>query len=256
VNNHQFQRSRYLQITQEITGNIYSVTGYVHSYLHLKNTNADLSERVAQLEMEVYAYRSRLATLEKDSSRIDSLIVDSAPYRFIPARVINNSVSLLENYITLDKGSNDGVRPDMGVLSNRGVAGVIIKVCPHFSTAISLLNTKYKLNGKIKRNNYYGPLVWDGRDAQFSHLTEIPRYAAFDPGDTIVTSGYSTVFPEGILVGSVVDAQKERDDNYISLQVRLFTNFSNLSEVRIVANRFQKEQKELEKHLLDTQTTY
>jgi rod shape-determining protein MreC len=257
VNNNQFQRSKYLQVAREVTGRVYSVTNYFRSYLYLKSANADLLKRLSQLETEVYAYRNYLGTLQSDSSRVDSCIMDSLIYRFIPAKVVNNSVSFLENYITLNKGSDDGVYPDMGVLSvnGNGVVGVIRDTSPHFSTVISLLNTKYKLNGKIKHNDYYGPLEWNGKDTQYSYLTEIPRFAAFEPGDTIVTSGYSTVFPKGIPIGSIVDAQKQRDDNYMSLRIRLFTNFNNLNEVQIVTNRFQKEQKELEERTLNPKIT-
>jgi rod shape-determining protein MreC len=211
---------------------------------------------VAKLETEVYAYREQLSALRNDSSRVNHLIADQPVYRFVSARVVNNSVSFLENYMMLDKGSDDGVRSDMGVLSVNGVVGVVIDTSPHFSLVISLLNTKYKLNGKIKRSDFFGPLVWDGKDAQYTCLTEIPRYVAFEPGDTVVTSGYSTVFPHGIPIGSIVDAQKQRDDNYISLRIRLFTNFNNLNEVMIVTNRFQEEQKELEERTLNRQTTY
>jgi rod shape-determining protein MreC len=238
---------------REVAGNVYSVTNYFRSYLYLKSANADLSKRLAELETELYAYQNRWITVQNDEADPGRLIMDSLVYRFIPAQVVNNSVFLLENYMTLDKGSADGVRPDMGVLSANGVAGVVVNTSPHFSTVISLLNTKYKLNGKIQHNNYYGPLVWDGKDARFSYLTEIPRFAAFEPGDTIVTSGYSTVFPKGIPIGSIVETQKERDDNYRSLQIRLFTNFNNLNEALIVTNRFQDEQKELEERILNPQ---
>jgi rod shape-determining protein MreC len=252
VNNNQFQRSKYLQVMREVTGNIYSVTNRFSAYLYLRSTNTELSERLAKLTAEVYDYRRRLEMLEGDSGRIDGPHTDL--YRFISAQVINNSVSFHENYMTLDKGSDDGIRPDMGVLSPRGVVGVVVSTSPHFSTVISLLNTKYKLNGKLKHNDYYGPLVWDGRDSQHSYLTEIPRYAEYQAGDTIVTSGYSTVFPKGIPVGAIVEVQRQQDDNYRTLRIRLFTNFNNLREVLIVDNRLQQEQKELEAHTLNLET--
>jgi rod shape-determining protein MreC len=247
VNGSQFHRSKYLRAAGEVTGRIYSVTDRIYSYLHLRRANVALSERLAQVSTELYAYRNRLERGQGGLTGVDSLaIADSAVYRFIPAKVVNNGISLLENYMTLNKGSNDGICPDMGVLSASGVVGVVVNTSPHFSTAISLLNIKYKLSGKIKRNNYYGPLAWDGKETQYSYLTDISRYADFTPGDTIVTSGYSTVFPKDLPVGYVVDAQRQRDDNYISLRVRLFTNFNNLSEVLIVTNRLQAEQQELE----------
>lgn len=254
VNNNQFQRSKYLQAMRETTGSVRAATSGISSYLHLKSVNAELAEQLAQLTAEVQDYRLRSGGVPDGGAA--GAAVDSLLYSFIPAKVINNSVALRENYITLNKGALDGIRADMGVLSPSGVVGVVVNTSPHFSTVISLLNTKYRLNGKIRQNDYYGPLMWDGKDPQFSFLTEIPRYADYQIGDTIVTSGYSTVFPQGIPVGAIVEVRKQRDDNYRSLRIRLFTNFSNLSEVMVVANRLQKEQKELEEQTMEPQIIY
>ena len=253
VKNNQFQRSKYLQAAQEVTGYIYSVTNYLYSYLHLKSANTDLSLRVAQLETEVHIYRSQVAACLSHSNELNALGLDSAIYNFIPAQVVNNSVSLLENYLILDKGSNEGIQRDMGVLSANGIVGVIDNTSPHFSKVISLLNTTYKPNGKIQHvdYDYFGPLVWDGKDAQYTYLTEIPRHVEFEPGDTVVTSGYSTVFPKGIPIGSIVDAQRQQDDNYMSIRIRLFTDFRKLNNVLIVTNRLQQEQQELEERTLN-----
>jgi rod shape-determining protein MreC len=253
VNNNQYQRSQFLQITQEIAGNIYSATNSVRSYLRLKSVNAVLLERLSQLETEVHGYRDRLESLDwsQETPTADSLI-----YRFIPAKVVNNNVSHTENYLTLNKGSDDGVLPDMGVLSpGQGVIGVVIRTSPHFSTVVSLLNTKYKPNAQILGSNYFGPLVWDGSDPRYSYLTEIPRFAVFSVGDTVVTSGYSTVFPKGIPIGSIVEAQKQRDNSAVSLRIRLFANFRTLSEALVVANRYQHEQRELETHTAPMKST-
>jgi len=246
VNNNQFQRNKCLQALRGATGHIYSVTNYFHSYFYLKSTNAALMQRMAQLETEIYACQSKLASMPGDSESADRLGVDSLIYRFIPAQIVNNSVSRLENYLTLNKGSDDGIQPDMGVLSPNGVVGVIIHTSPHFSTVISLLNTKYKLNGKIQNSDYFGPLVWDGKNARYIYLTEIPRHATVNQGDTVVTSGYSTVFPKGIPIGIIVGEKKQRDDSYRLIRIQLFTDFNRLNEALIVVNRLHEEQRELE----------
>jgi len=256
ANNNQFQRSKYLQATREVTGRIYSVTNYFHSYFYLKNTNAALMQRMAQLETEIYACQSQSASMQNYLEQVDILGIDSLVYSFIPARVANNSVLHHENYLTLNKGSNDGIQPDMGVLSSNGVVGVVVHTSPHFSTAISLLNTKYKLNGKIQNSDYFGPLVWDGRDARYIYLTEIPRHVAINSGDTVVTSGYSTVFPKGIPIGTIVGEKKQRDDSYRTIRIKLFTDFNRLNEVLIVTNRLHKEQKDLEERILNPNTTH
>ena len=254
VKNNHFQRSKYLQAVQNVTGGIYSVTNRVYSYLHLKSVNAELLQRMAQLEMEVYAYRHRFADELSNSEPVNFLDIDSLAYVFIPAQVVMNSISRLDNYLMLNKGSNDGIQRNMGVISANGIVGVIDNTSAHFSTVASLLHTKYKPSGMIKNNDSFGPLVWDGKSVQYTYLTKISRHIVFEPGDTVVTSGHSAVFPKGIPIGTIVDEQKQKqqDDNYKSLRIRLFTDFSRLSDVFIVTNRFQKEQLELEKRTLES----
>ncbi|GHT87433.1 cell shape-determining protein MreC [Bacteroidia bacterium] len=256
VHNNQFQRSKYLVVAQEVTGEFYAVTNGFQAYLNLNSANADLLKRIAQLETDVYTYRNMLE-VRSDSNQTAGFVIDSIhslTYRFIPARVVNNSVSKIENYMTLNKGSEDGIERDMGVITANGVVGVIINTSAHFSAVIPVLNPKFKLSCKVKRNNYGGPLVWDVKDSRYTYLTEIPRYVNFEVGDTIVTSGYSTVFPEGLPVGSIEDSQQQKDDNYTSMKIKLFTNFNNLNEVLIVTNSYRKEQKELEDSILNTKT--
>ena len=206
--------------------------------MNLKSTNEDLTKRIAELETLVFAY-------QKTTNQInDSSII----YQFIPAQVVNKSASKLENYITLNKGSNEGVTRDMGVLSANGIVGVVMTVSTHFSIVIPVLNPKFRLNCKLT-NNYSSPLVWDGKDAQYAYLTELPRHATFQIGDTVVTSGYSTIFPPGIPVGSIKSSQRGKDDNYNSLKIKLFTNFYTLNEVMIVNNKYQGEQLELQENI-------
>ena len=170
----------------------------------------------------------------------------SFPYRFIVADVVSNSVTRLANYVTLNKGRADGVEPDMGVVSDRGVVGIVSTVSEHFSVVIPLLNPKSRLSCKILGSNYFGSLTWNGHDARLANLEELPRHVKFEKGDTVVTSGYSAVFPAGIIVGRVVDYKKQRDDNFYSLDVELATDFRVLDHVRIIKNYRQAEQKKVE----------
>jgi rod shape-determining protein MreC len=219
--------------------------------MNLNSANADLLKRVADLETELYAVK-RTFELSSDSVQTGRMMLDSATvftYQFLPARVVNNTVSLDDNYLTIDKGYEDGIEEDMGVISENGIVGVIMKTSPRFSIVISVLNSKFRLSCKVRYNNYIGPLVWDGKDSRYTYLTELPRHVDFAAGDTIVTSGYSAVFPEGLPVGSIVSFQKQRDDNYTSLKIRLFTNFNTLRNVLIVKNKYQKEQRKLQETL-------
>jgi rod shape-determining protein MreC len=215
--------------------------------VHLKAINTDLLNRIAKLEMERYAYQNALDysndTLQTGKIQIDSL--NTLIYQFIPARVVYNSVSKSENYIILNKGSLDGIEVDMGVMSATGIVGVVMETSPNSSLVIPVLNPKFRLSCMVKRNHYFGPLVWDGKDSRYAYLTELPRHIDFEIGDTIVTSFYSGIFPAELPIGEVVDFRKQSDDNYTSLKVRLFANFNTLNEVMIIANNRQKEQKNL-----------
>jgi Cell shape-determining protein len=248
LNNNRLQRSKYLMVTQETAGYLHSTSDAVTSYFNLKGENEALNERVAELESLLLNYR------ESEPISLTSIGTDSIPewmnelstYRFIPARLIYNSISALDNYITLNKGTNDGVAPDMGVFSAEGIVGVVVNASPHFSTVIPVLNSNFRLSCKIKGSNYFGPLVWDGKDPRYAYLQELPRHAEFLPGDTIVTSGYSAVFPEGLPVGIGVESQRQKNDNYNTLKVQLFTDFSTLSNAIIVVNTLKEEQLNLQ----------
>jgi rod shape-determining protein MreC len=207
-------------------------------------------QQVAILEQELRNAKKEVEFLSKDSTIDVQPFKDAYPnaYRFITAQVVNNQVAMMDNnYITLNKGTLAGVKEDMGVLSPTGIVGVVVSVSPHFSRVIPILNPKYQPSSKIKGTNFFGTLSWDGKDPQYSSLKELPQHAEFNIGDTIVTSGFSTVFPEGVPVGTIENTFKKKGENYNSVKVKLFTNFSALSEVLIVVNALKDEQLDIEK---------
>ena len=248
VHNSEFQRSKYLAVFQEVTGKVYSVTNNVQSYLNLKKTNTDLMQRIATLEEEIQLHRIKLDnfadTIEPDS--ID-LGVDLSIYSHTHARVKQNRITAgPNNYLMLDKGSKHNIKEGMAVISVKGVVGVISNVTPNFSMVIPLLS-KFILNGMIKSTRFTGDLSWDGKDPRYISLSGLPSHAAYSIGDTIVTSGNSLIFQEGVLVGVVEAAFKLKNEESNSLKVRLFTDFSTLQEVLIVDNPHREEQILLEK---------
>jgi rod shape-determining protein MreC len=249
VNNNRFQRSKYLEVAQEVAGNLYSLSSNLEAYMNLKNKNTDLLNRIAELENAVYSYERQLELLTDTSCtreiKIDS--IHSLIYAFTPAKVVYNRVSGQENYIALNKGSNDGIEMDMGVISSTGIVGIIIAVSPHFSLVIPALNSKFHLSCKVKNNDYFGSLVWDGVDPQYTYLQELPRHVNFEINDTVITSSYSAIFPEGLPVGEVVDSRKQKNDDYTSLKIKLFTNFNTLTEALIIRNIYKEEQQNLQK---------
>ena len=159
---------------------------------------------------------------------------------------MNNSVSYLANYITIDKGRSDGIERDMGVVSERGVVGIISTVSDNYAVVIPILNPKFRLSCKVLGSGYFGSMSWDGRNVQYAKLDELPRHVDFQAGDTIVTSAFSAIFPEGIMMGTVSSFEKQRDDNYYSLTVKLATDFTRLNTVMVIKNYHKNEQKQIE----------
>ena len=247
--NNAYQRNIIFSSANVLTGHIASVSGYVTSYLNLHEINKELLERNGQLEMELLELQDRLDMMVADTVAFAGFAPDSTEhfaYSFILAGVVNNSVSHLSNYITVNKGSKDGIAPDMGVVSERGVVGIVSTVNDHFSVIIPLLNPKSQLSCKVLGSTYFGALIWKGRDIRFANLEKLPRHVEFQKGDTIVTSGYSSVFPAGLIVGTVADFEKQHDDNFFSLEVELATDFQALNNVRIIKNYNQAEQRRVE----------
>lgn len=237
-----YQQSVWLTSAGRVSSGVYGAANSVTGYFHLRSINDDLQQRLSTLEAENLTLRRRLQRAD-EMAYADSVAPDSAlmPYRFITARVINNSVSHSNNFITLNRGAADGIRPEMGVFDQNGIVGIVNVTGPHTSRVISLLNSDLRLSCKVKGSDAFGSLVWDGRSPRQVVLEELPRHVEFAIGDTIITSGYSVVFPEGIPVGRVVEQLRDLDDNFYSLRVELFTDFATLSTVRVIEN-FQKDE--------------
>ena len=239
-----YHNSVYLSSANEVVGDIYSLTGNVSSYFGLKQINQDLIERNGELEKEIQILKELLRDQYAEIQLNDSL----TKYDFVVAQVINNSVSQLENYITLNKGSKDGIAPQMGVVDQNGIIGIVSNVSEHYSVVISILNPKLRLSAKVKGSDYFGSLVWNGKNARIALLEELPRHIEFQTGDTIVTSGFSAAFPEGIPVGIVEGYSEQRNNNFYTLRVELSADFSRLNDVRVIINKEQDEQLTLEKN--------
>lgn len=245
VQNNQFQRSRYLAFFHEAAGRIQLVSNPIRSYIGLRRSNVELLEQLALQQTQLNYYKEKY--YEYDSDSFSSALPENLNLEFIPALVANKHISGNGNYITINKGTEDGVGLDMGVTSVYGIVGVVMDVSPHFARIIPLLNPTFRPNCKIKRTNYFGPLIWDGKDSRYSYLQELPRHVVYEIGDTIVTNGFSAIFPEGLPVGIVVNSRKEKNDDYTSLKVELFADFENLKEVMVIANHLREEQINLEK---------
>lgn len=242
-----YQHHVWLTSAGSVAAGVYDVSNNVTGYFSLRSINEDLQRRQADLEAEVASLRTQLRSareaLEQDSlARVDSL----AQFRFIVATAISNSVTRPYNYITLDKGEAEGLEPEMGVMDQNGVVGVVNVTGKHHARVISLLNPNFRLSCKLRGSDAFGSLVWDGKSPREALLEELPKHTRFHKGDTIITSGYSAMFPEGIPVGTIIGSARGEDDNFFTLRIQLLTDFTALSTVKVISNRDMLEIKEVE----------
>lgn len=242
-----YQQSVIFTSASEVVGKVYEVSGGISEYFHLKSSNEKLMDRNIWLEQRVAYLEKLLETSAADSVWRQQRDLPFDTCRTFQASVVKNSINRKDNYITLDVGTEAGVRPDMGVVGVDGVVGIVYKTSAHYSLVIPLLNSKSSISCKIVESDYFGYMQWDGQDSRYAYLRDLPRHAEFQLGDTVVTSGYSTVFPEGLMVGVVDDWQDMHDGLSYLLRVKLSTDFGKLNNVRVISRSRQDEQKALEK---------
>ena len=237
-----YQSSVAFTSANKMTGSVLEVGSKVNGYFALRETNDALIQRNTKLEQRVAFLERTLRRQMNDSVAFNSLsrLADSFYLEF-PAMVIGNTLHHPDNYITLDRGEQQGVKPEMGVVGAKGVVGIVYKVTDNYSLVISLLNSKNNLSCKIAGSDYFGYLKWEGDDPRYAYLKDLPRHAEFNLGDSVVTSGYSTVFPEGVMVGTVDDMADSNDGLSYLLKIKLATDFGNISQVRVIARRGQEE---------------
>ncbi|MDD3875636.1 MAG: rod shape-determining protein MreC [Bacteroidales bacterium] len=242
INNNRFQKAAFLNSTNDFFRNIIQKVDNVYAYFSLADVNKKLAEENALL---------RSKTLEAyNIYGVKSFIINDTVYkhsfRYIDAKVINNSVNRRKNYITLNKGSRSGIRKDMGVIDSDGVVGIITDVSPNFAVAISVLNIDTKISTKFKNNNHMGSLSWKGTNYRTAKLEDIPLHVVFNLGDTIITSGYSSIFPEGVMVGCVKEFSYDPSESFYNIDVELSVDFNKLSYVYVVDNLMKTEKLLLE----------
>ena len=243
-----YQGSTFFTSSNQVAGMAYEAANNVTGYFHLKSINDDLVQKNVELELQMERLRSALMELTSDSTGVERMKSDALKgYDIYRANVINNSLTHVDNYITLDKGENDGIRSEMGVINGSGVVGIVYHTSANYSVVIPILNSKSSISCKIKRSDYFGFLKWDGGSSEYATVKDMPRHSLFSLGDTIVTSGHSAVFPGGIPIGTVEDMSDSHDGLSYLLKVKLFTDFGRLNDVRVIAQKGQEEQLELEK---------
>ena len=226
-----------------------AVAGYVLEwkaemlhYIHLTGLNSQLTQEILQLQQENEAMRAKLAELTKDSSYTEKVQAEVLMNNtLIPAHVITNSVRQKDNFMTLDKGSRDGVRAEMGVVSGTGIVGITYLVSDHYSVVLPILNSHSNISCRLRGTNYFGSLKWDGGNTLQAYMDDIPRHARCKVGDIVETSGFSSVFPAGIFVGKVIQIRNSKDGLSYRLEVQLSTDLAQIRDVCVVSYKNKEE---------------
>ena len=245
IQTHAYHKNRFVNSSKYLTGSIYSLKSSITSYFSLKKENILLIEENIRIRKELESYRNNITIYAIDTASIYS------KYYFSHAKVINNSFSKTKNKLTINKGINDHLKTDQGVVTSKGIVGIIDNVSNKYATIQSILNTNSQINAKLKKSKHFGSLIWNTEDPYLVQLIDIPRLAPVKIGDTIVTGGKSTIFPEGILIGKVKDFRLTEDKNSKYLNIELFNDMTNLEHIYVIRNQDSNEIINLEKETND-----
>ena len=230
VKSHSFHKSKFVNSANFLSGGIYSLKSNVTSYFNLKEKNNLLIEENARIRKVLEGFKESNLIPE-----LDSLLFPSK-YNFIPARIINKSYSKTKNRLTLSSGAKNNIKIDMGVITSNGIVGIIDNVSKNYATVQSILNTKSQINAKLKSSYHFGTLIWNTNNSNIVQLVDVPRLAPVVLGDTITTGGKSTIFPKGILIGTIKDFSLVGDENYYNINIQLFNDMTNLEHVYVIEN--------------------
>ena len=240
IKSHSYHRSEYVNSANAVTGTVYEKINKANEYLSLKEKNKGLASENALLKELLFNKKDTLLT-SKTVFRSDL-----NNFNVVVAKTVKNSFNKRENYITINAGTQAGIKTDMGVVNDKGIVGLVEKTSANFSTIQSILNTKSKINAKIKHSDHFGSLVWDGKNVGFAQLIDVPRLASLKKGDSIVTGGNSDIFPENVPIGKVDKIFIDKKTNYYTINVRLFNDMTSIGYVYVIENKRRQEKEALE----------
>lgn len=230
IQSHSYHKSKFINSANFLTGGVYNSVNNISDYFNLKSQNQLLAEENNQLKSLLYNSKN-----VNDSTYVDSLPFYNQ-YVFTSANIIKNSYSATDNILLVNKGTNDSIKQDFGVITSKGLLGIVDKTSNNYATVISILNTTSKISAQLKKTNHFGTLTWNAQNPAFTQLIDIPKIAPVKIGDTIVTSGRSSIFPKGIPIGTVADFQLDNAENYYEINVTLFNDMTNIEHVYIIEN--------------------
>jgi len=242
-----FHEAAFLNVSTEVTGRFYERYNNIEYYFQLKKTNESLVQenlRLRQQLKENYEAPDSIRRLIHDTLKVDSSAV--IKYKIMEAKVVNNSTSSQANYLTIHRGSDQGVRPNMGVTGPQGLVGSVVNVSKNFATVQSMLHYQFKVVAKLKHNNEIGTIQWDGASPLYVTMKNIPKSVNVQKGDTVVTSQLGNLWPANLMVGTVAEIIPDNSSNFYTLKVRVATNFGSIEYVYVIDNLQADEQRQLE----------
>ena len=226
IQSNEYHRSKFINSSNQITGSVYGTFHSITQYFNLKKENALLLKENSRLKAVVFSQENLIA--------VDTILEHK--YDIFPSLVYKNSFAFPNNYLTLNKGQNDSIKEDYGVITSKGIVGIIDVISSNYSRVISILNTNSRVNVKLKKTNYFGILSWDGKSPEIVQLKDVQDLVKLSIGDTIVTSGYSSTFPPNIPVGSILSYELNDTEDLYIIEVKLFNDMRNLEHVYIIKN--------------------
>jgi rod shape-determining protein MreC len=240
IQSHSYHKSKMISSANFFTGGIYEKVNNIDEYFSLRAQNDELALENARLKSLLFN--------QKDTTKLPEIdtIKGVKKTDIIVSKVIRNSYSAFENYLTINSGAASGIKPNMGVINSAGIIGIIDNTSKNYATIISILNVKSQINAKIKKSNHFGSLVWNAKSTGFVQLIDVPRLAGVRKGDTIVTGGQSIIFPENIGIGTIDKVYIDNVTNYYTLDIKLFNDMTNLGHVYIIKNKDAEEISNLE----------
>jgi rod shape-determining protein MreC len=230
IQTHSYHKSKFINSANFLTGGIYNSINNLTEYLHLKSQNDVLAEENNRLKMLLFNSENK-----KDSTYLDTVSY-TGTYKFTLAKVLKNSYSGAQNFLLLNKGKDDGLTQDLGVISSKGIIGIVDRTSNSYATVISVLNTVNKISAQLKKTNHFGTLSWNAKSPYFVQLIDIPKIAPILKGDTIITSGRSSIFPKGIPIGVIHNFKLDAAENYYEINIKLFNDMTNLEHVYTIEN--------------------
>ncbi|WP_034228967.1 rod shape-determining protein MreC [Aquimarina pacifica] len=242
IQSHSYHKSKFISSANFLSGGVYSWQHSITDYFGLRQENIRLLEENERLH-------NQLKSIQIDSATTKFVDTTSfkTPYKYTKARIIKNDYSKIDNYILINKGEKDSIFPDMGIITDKGIIGIVENTSKNYSRVISILNSNSRISAGLKKSNQFGSLMWNGKDPNIVQLETIPRQANIKEGDTIITNGRSTIFPRGIGIGTIIHYELNQNKSYYQIDIKLFNDMSNIGFVYAIQSNDATEIKSLEK---------